>query len=125
MQKRDKQYLKSIFDTMKYYEESRKGDLWYRLIKFINGYENGKLILETDIDRVFQNRKTEEVWSYIDMLCKAGYLEIDKESWKVPFKPVSLKKLHNIPYHISREKFERNHSGKMLWIESEVLFKKE
>mgnify|MGYP001415154411 CR=1 FL=1 len=119
MKKRDKQYLK----TMKYYEESRKGDLWYRVIKFINRYENGKLIFDTDISRTFQNRKTGEVWTYVDMLCKAGYLEVNyEESWLD--KKVSIKKLHDIPYYISRENFERNQSGRMLWIESEVVFKK-
>ena len=129
MQKRSREQTRNIknykhtLEVMKYQENIRKGDLWYKVIKFINGYEIGKLITANDIDNFFRGKSSSDAWTFIHAICKAGYLEEDKPGWMFPCS--CFKRVHDVPYHISREKFEQNHSGKMLWIESEVLFKKE
>lgn len=112
-------------EVMKYQEKARIGDLWYRTLKFVNSFENGKFFNANDIRQSFQRKNENHVWAFIHAIRHAGYLEIDNASHWGGDQGSRFKKLHDVPMHISKEKFEQNHSGKMLWIESEVLFKKE
>ena len=90
MKKRSREQTRNIknykhtLEVMKYQENIRKGDLWYKVIKFINGYEIGKLITANDIDHSFSKRSNSDVWSYFHAICKAGYLEEDRKSgWSI------------------------------------------
>lgn len=124
-QQRNIKYYNHNLEVMKYQEKVRQGDLWYRVIKFINSFENGKFFDAHNIRQAFQRKSEDHVWAYIHAIRHAGYIEIDKASDWGGDLGSRFKKLHDVPYHISRDKFEKNHSGKMLWIEAEVLFKKE
>ena len=126
-QKRNRPLYYHNLEIMKYQEKARLGDLWYRTLKFVNGFENGKFFDANDIRQAFQRKHEDNVWAYIHAIRHAGYIEIDatyQYHWSED-NNLRFKKLHDVPMHISKEKFEQNHSGKMLWIESEVLFKKE
>lgn len=124
-QERNRKLYYHNLEIMKYQEKARLGDLWYRVLKFVNGFENGKHFGAIDIKKSFSRTSEDHVWAYIHAIRHAGYIEIDKASHWGGDQGSRFKKLHDVPMHISREKFEQNHSGKMLWIESEILFKKE
>jgi len=121
MQKRDKYTnhyrIRSIHEI-----EAQHGDVWYKLLKFINSLKKGEIFTDITINKMFKNHKaTYIVWEYMHDIRAAGYIEYFNTKTTVS----SFRKLHDIPYHISRSKFYRNGKGKMLWIESEVVFKKE
>ncbi len=123
-QNRNRKYYYNL-ELMKYQEKARIGDLWYRTLKFVNSFKNGEFFDANNIRQVFHRKNEDLVWGFIHAIRHAGYLEIDKASYWGGDQGSRFKKLYDVPMHISKEKFEQNHAGKMLWIETEILFKKE
>ena len=124
-QERNIRHFKHNLEVMKFQEKTRQGDLWYTTIKFINAFKNGEFITAFDVRTRFTRKSESDVWVYIHTIRYAGYLEMIKGTDWYNHTPAKFKKLYDVPYHISKEKFEKNRNGEMLWIESEVLFKKE
>lgn len=103
-----------------YMIEAEIGDVWYRVLRYVNSFKKGYGFSEEELEKSFKKSEHNLVFSFIHDIRAAGYIGVS-----ATLRSVRYIKLHDVPYHISREKFEKNNKGDMLWIESEVVFKKE
>lgn len=103
-----------------YMIEAETGDVWYRVLKYVNSFKKGEGFSGEQIEKRFKKSEHILVFGFVHDIRAAGYLGVSGKTY-----PTKFIKLHDVPYHISREKFMKNNRGDMLWIESEVVFKKE
>lgn len=118
MQKREKQ--RPHYRYLPYEIEADTGDIWYRVLKYVNSFKKGEGFSGEQIEKHFKKKEHMTVFGFVHDIRAAGYLGVSGKTY-----PTKFIKLHDVPYHISREKFVKNNRGDMLWIESEILFKKE